>query len=122
MMGVLFGPGAGVVVVEPDPEPEPEPASGIDVPELGSLPFGPVLSGEEPVTVRSVGVLTDGVIVGVGVVCVLEKIDASMTNWGTSRIEMMDAVSKHLYMKRSGEPVHMYVPQAGSVSCWLRHR
>ena len=129
-MGVLFGPGfEESFVVEPEPEPSPALDPGSAVAELGSPP--PELSGEEPAPEPGpdpepgsgpgpfVVVPDVVVVVGLGVVCVCEKMDASITNCGTSSMETIEAFSKHLYMKRSGEPVHIYVPHAGSVSCWL---
>jgi hypothetical protein len=132
IIGVLFGAGfEELSVVEPASEPSPAPDPGSAVPELE--PFPPELSGGEPAPESEpepdpepdpepgpfVAVPDAVVVVGLGVVCVSEKMDASTTNCGTSSMETIDAFSKHLYMKRSGEPVHIYVPQAGSVASWL---
>jgi hypothetical protein len=105
----------GVLVVEPESGsavPEPE------LPPLALLPPG-LLAPVPPGEAEPVFVVLDDAIVGVGVVCVLEKRDASTTNCGTSKRETMDAVSKHWYMNRSGEPVQIQVPHAGAAADWL---
>jgi hypothetical protein len=48
------------------------------------------------------------------------EMEASMTNCGSSSIETMVVDVKQRNIERTGDPVHIYVPQAGVSESWLR--
>lgn len=48
------------------------------------------------------------------------EMEASMTNCGSSSMDMMVVDVKQRNMERTGDPVQIYVPQAGVWEFWLR--
>ena len=135
MAGVFLLPVPPLFVVSPPFAPSPVPPSLPSTPSFTppASPLPDVGSGW-PVPPSSVVAAGTPLLFGPGLDSVkdlnfsdsedllaseAEEIEASITNCGMSSMEMIVDVEKHRYMERVGEPVHIYVPHAGSVEAWL---